>query len=517
MHLPKKMMLNKVDPCIQWFIVLFPTLWLVGLHVNDLARIAACVSLVYVIATRKKHNSISFDATPLQPLILGAFLLFLTGFAVFAFTECLFPVFGGSHGIDFAIFTQVVDSINRFRQPLTSLVSTDWTNFLSHHFVPFLYVPAFLAKLGMPAYLAISLVHGFGVITAGILFYLLSRNLKFSQFMSLTFVLLLFANPTVRHGLFYGVHDEIFSLPFLMLAFWGWQARRIGLTCIALLSAATTKESISAVGIALILAIFLDDRLLGKRDHALTRRDTFLLISTFALLFVLFVGYFFLQPLVLGKSFDHISKLGSVSELLQWENLRGKMWFYLFLLLPLLLFPLWFFQFWHLFLPCIPLLGIIFVSKFQDMWAPLNYYGVVPSFLLYASSLIALSRSTKIQRAIARPALVALMICVAFSWSTKKPIVRLPTYSAEQLAIIPSDALVVTSPAAALFLFRVKRLWRLGNVGNNPPTEFDFVVRKTNDLEELETKLSSLVELCYRTDLWEIYCHRQSTLRLQTP
>lgn len=514
------MTVGRINFSIQWLTVLFPVLWVSGLHVNDLARVGAVVLLGFLIYFGKNLPAPGQD---FGPGTVRSFIFFLAACSVFVFTEPLLSVYAGSHGIDFAIFTQVVDSIHRFGKPVTSLVSMDWMNFISHHFAPILYVPASLVMAGLPSFVAISLVHGLGVVAAGWLFYLLSRALKFSSLTSLMFTTLLFANPTVRHGLFYGVHDEIFALPFLMLAFLSWQTGRIVLTCIALLLAALCKESLSAVGIALIATIIIDDRFLGRRSQTLSRRDFGLLGAVAALLGLLFVGYFFLQPMFTGKSFDHINKLGSLSELTRWDILQGKIGFYIFLLLPLLCLPLWAFRSWHLFLPSVPLLGIIFVSRFSDMWSPLNYYGVVPSFLLYAGALVTIARSPRLKDSLKQPALVALLICIAFSWSSKKPlrtiinVLRLPTYSAEQLSLIPSEARVIASPAAALFLFRTKFIWRLGNAGVNPPENFDFVVRKINDLEEIDPPLMSLLEFCHRDTLWEIYCNRKSMLKLSNP
>lgn len=496
-----------LDFPFEWIIILIPALWLTGLHINDIARGLSFLLLAcFVWAGRKLF------AGRLEPSarLLMVFRIFLAAYGCFLLTEPWLGVLTGSHGLDFAIFTQSVDSIHRFGIPYTSLISMTRINFLSHHFAPFLYVPALLTWLGIPAYAALSIMHALCGIIAGVVFHAFAKELKLSGFLALTATVLLFANPSVRHGLFYGVHDEMFALPFLMLAYWAWAKGRLGWAVIALLGAASTKETLSAIGVAMIGMFILDPKTTIKRH------EYWFLLAAALLMSSLFFGYSLLQPLLFGKPFDHISKIASLAQLSDPHMLFDKAVYLLFLLLPLLFFPLLAWRQWYLFLPATPLIGIMLVSNFQDMWAPLNYYGVLPSFLIYAGAMVAVSRNPVWVERLQSRFLLAIMICLAFSFSTKKPMktiihaIRLPTFSSEPLAVIPSESRVIASPAAALFLFRTRELWRLGNASQKVPEHFDFIVKKKDDLETIEPELASRVELCRTLDNWLIYCARES-------
>src|SRR5205085_541291 len=60
------------------------------------------------------------------------------------------------------------------------------------------------------------------------------------------------------------------------------------------------------------------------------------LLPAGAVALVLFLGYFFLQPLILGKSFDHAKKLASLEQLLDREAIAGKLAYLASLLIPTL-------------------------------------------------------------------------------------------------------------------------------------------------------------------------------------
>ena len=497
-------------------------LWVAGVHTNDLARFLVVALVAALVMARIRGIGSDFEAFSPTKLCLVGMVVSLLFYGIFLLTEPLLSVYVGSHGIDFAIFSQVVDSISRRHAPLTSLISLEWRNFLTHHFVPFLYVPAVLVDLGFSAYASISIVHAVCGIGSGVLFYVFARELNYSSKLSLCFTLLVFVNPTVRHGLFFGVHDEVFSLPFLMFALVAWQKRWASATALALLGAATTKESLAFVGIAMIAMIFIESfrgsrvALLGQSRIKMSRRDLMVLSVTTLLLGAFALSYFFLQPVLFGKAFDHLSKVASIHDLLQHQNVLAKLWFLVFLLIPLLFVPIFTLRDWHLYLPAVPMLGMILISGFSEMWLPMNYYGIVPTFLLAAGSLVAASRSLRIQQLIQSRWCLALALCLAFSWSGKKPVktilraINAPLLTEQQLERIPSSAKVIASPAAAIFLFRTEQVTRLAQANNQTPSDFDFVVAKASgDNEVVGQKLFDLADLCHLDDLWRIYCRKR--------
>ena len=505
--------------CLAFIVSILPILWVCGVHVNDMARILAALIPSTAFIFRKKLNKLPLMNSHMGFLLTAACSIFLVADAVYIFSEPILTAYWGTHGIDFAIFSQVVASIARRHGPMTSMVTLGWRNFLAHHFVPFLYIPAAISFFSVPAFISLSLIHGICLIAAGYGFYLICRQSHFDSRIALVFTSILFAAPTVRHGLLFGVHDEVFSLPFLMFAFVAWIKRKFLALAILLLLAATTKESLSFVGLAFLIMVAIEEwrdvGVIGPGDQRLRRFWSQMLplgLAGFALT-ALALGYFFLQPIFLGKSFDHFSKLASFSDLASPSVLAIKVGFLGFILAPLLFYPLMLRRNAHLVLPALPLLGIILISGFAEMWKPMNYYGIVPTFLLAAAAAIGLSRAHHGKKIIDQPLILYFMICIAFSWSGKKPIKTIwrafstPAVATSELEQISGNAKVIASPTAALFLNHSQIVWRLYSANLTPPHDFDFIVTKAKeDGEELGAALLNRAKICLETESWRIYC-----------
>jgi hypothetical protein len=122
-------------------------IWLLGVFPMDVARVCAGLALVGVFAVHPNSSQprwierITFVLLLLVPAAIAAHLLIRLA--------------AGLHGIDFAIFSQVVHSIANTGQATTSLLFAQPVNFLSHHFAPVLYAPGFVAALGVPAPVAL--------------------------------------------------------------------------------------------------------------------------------------------------------------------------------------------------------------------------------------------------------------------------------------------------------------------------------------------------------------------------
>jgi len=516
----------------QIYISVLLIAWILGIEGSQfLARIAVCViactSICFYFLNEKSLRTFDLQTLSSKLWVRIAVGSFLNIFVAFLFLTPILRTHLGLQGIDFAIFSQVVDSIARLGSPMTTLVRMEDVNFFEHHFSPFLLLPGLLSKFGIPSYIVLSLIHGLVFTLSFVLFYLAQRTLNFSRTLSLAITVLLISNATIRQSVFWGIHDETFAVAFFSLAYWAWFSSRFWIMILALILAATTKETMALVS-ACFLAIVLWEECFTKRrffKQSLSKTQLyFVQILTFCL-FLYSFGYVFVQPYILGKNFDHFDKLANIKELLNGPSIDGKLELLKFLLIPVAFIPFLIPQYWHFTLPALSLLGMIIISKFDQMWSLMNYYGVIPSYILYFATVLVCYHNAKIKEFLKQPFVLVLLLSYNFSWSTERPMNPIRKLNSsnvlksEQLSIISDDATVISSANPAIFLFRVKKLWRLYHANQSIPKEFDFVVLLKHEVfqpdSEMNEELKSLVNECYSDDRWVIYCNKHSSLKLQ--
>jgi uncharacterized membrane protein len=480
-------------------IVGLPILWAFGVHVSDLARIIVVI-FVGLALWRPEFRQIDL---PESKWLKRSLVFFIVSFLFYVTLLQIWQTELGRQGIDFAIFTQAIDSISRKGAPVTSLVGMEWRNFIWHHFSPILYVPGLLGFVGMPAYVAGSLVHGVAVSLGALAFWLTARKVfNHSSAWSLAALTILLVNPSFRHGVLFAIHDEIFALPFLGFAYYGFLSKRHSLAMFCLLGMMLAKESMFVVAAAFGVMALIESR----NDQSIPR-TSYLVIVILGV--GAFLGYAFLQPAILGKSFEHSDKLATMDELLRGDWLIAKAWYVTFLFLPFLAFPLWQRRSLFLIIPALPLVGLSLVSRFYAMWQPLNYYGVVPTYIMGFACLVGLGRGIRWKL---NGSAVALLVALGFCWSGKKPLrtgidyFREPHVAPAQLVAIPSDAKVIASPPAALMLYRVEMIWRLWTANRYPPEDFDYIVTLRREEAEIGKALMQRSRPCIEADPWVVRC-----------
>lgn len=482
------------DRLSPWAPAILGGLWLSGFHVANVAQ-----AVVAVLAARYFFGGRKAETRSESPKHASFYLLFVAIFVVFSFLHPIGETLLGRQSIDFAIFTQVIDSIAHRGAPVSSLIGVSWQNFLAHHFTPILYLPGLLAMTGIPAYICGSLLHALAVAGGALSFYLSAKKLGLTRTEAAAYVFLLFVTPTFRQALFFGIHDEIFALPFLGFAFYAWICERPMRMLLCLVGASTCKESMFIVVGAFATMTLFEEALKGRY------RRTQIVVSSLGLFygFCGTVGYFFLQPFLLAKEFDHADKLASLDELFSLSTMTEKLWFLTLLLLPLIGFSLLKVRRFHLFLPALPLLAIIFVSRFEEMWKPMNYYGVIPTFLLFMAMLHQRTLSLKTW-----PLAVALCFC----WNGKKPAKTLvqtlssPWVSSRDLDFIPSDSTVIVSSNAALALQRIQLPIRDWQAQHHNIRNFDYIVHLEGEKLDIGETLLQLSKPCQRSGPWVIRC-----------
>lgn len=191
----------------RWFLLALlaqPTLWLASWWMFDVVRVVAgLLGLGLVLSPRLR----ALTAPDLGRAGRAAIALFAGAWVALLVAHQLSRLALGLQGIDFAIFSQVVDSIAHRGEPSCTLATSQLRNFLWHHFCPVLYLPGLISWLGAPAPVAAVLVHAAGAAVGfGALF--VTTKQRLGETVAAAVLLTGLLASSVRTELFWGLHDE---------------------------------------------------------------------------------------------------------------------------------------------------------------------------------------------------------------------------------------------------------------------------------------------------------------------
>ena len=116
--------------------------------------------------------------------------------------------------------------------------------------------------------------------------------------------------PALRPELFWGIHDETFAFAFVGLAFLFWLRGQFLASALMLALSATTKESLFLFMVSFSAVALVSHHRFHPAETAGSARRVFGVTGLLGL--AGFAGYFFLQPLLLRKQFDHLNKLATL-------------------------------------------------------------------------------------------------------------------------------------------------------------------------------------------------------------
>jgi uncharacterized membrane protein len=421
-----------------------PLAWLAGASLPDLARVFGGLLCLIWLCVRAGWLELSRDPELPRGLVWAYGALALLGpFALAAHLGAKLEL--GLTGKDFAIVSQLVDSASRRGELATSLLGGGWRPFLSHHFTPAFFVLGFVARTGLQPAHVLVVFNALVLLGTAVAVFCIARHFGFTRGVATVAVGLFVANPVIRTSFAWSLHDEHLALPALAWAYWAFLRRRFGVFSVCLLALALCKESLLCVA-----AVFAAVAALRAEEKPV-RRSLALLAGALGVGFALYV---FAQPWLFGKAFDHLNKLPTVAGWFSPSALAGKALWLGVLLLPVAFLPLTQLrrrETWELLAPAAPLVGIIGVSAFAQMWKPFNYYAVLPTLAVSIAALEALSRLRF--NAIA----VAVGAALAFSFGPHRPaatVLRaLDTPPRASLEAIPARATVAASEGALPRLF----------------------------------------------------------------
>jgi uncharacterized membrane protein len=500
--------------CYRWLqrfaLVAFPIAWVVGLRIKEAACVLAVLTLLAsFVALRAKWR------IPLRPESGELFVLryFALAAVPLVALHLVAKVFIGEHGVDFSIFSRLVDSVASGYGPNTTLVGTEKVNFFTHHFTPILYLLGLISALGIPGYLVVILFQAASISLALYALYHVARQLGFSHPLSLVLTSMFCLTPTFRGGTSWAVHDELFALGFVGCAFM-WQIRGRSLRAIvAILFAMMCKETFFAFAM-----VFSAVALVGPAPLRAMGRNTrlafvaLLVVSTAA-----FVFWFFIRPQYFVVSLDSLSRVSSLSDLLSLDAGLGKLSFVLALVLPTLALAFFSRAGIAVVMCAIPFWGAVLISNFSEMWKITNYYGVLPGYCLHLGALLSLSQgSIDTARRLQVPAFavafaVSISLAIGFQVRPILTILKLRTtalYLPGSIELFNPGTRVVASEFDLLALPASVVPLRLWTINRLPHVHWDAVIARATPKEEVWPALLQLAEPCFKNDRWSVWCRK---------
>lgn len=417
----------------------------------------------------------------------------------------------GQQGIDFGIFSQVIYQVGEKNLFITSLISTEWQNFLTHHFSPFLVLLGAVAKCGLSPEVILIGAH---TISVACLVWGLKRLWSGAEVPSQTLVLAATALllPGVRRALGWETHDEVLALPLIVWSLVAHLKGRDRLALLLLFPPLLFKETFGLVMCITALAYACDRTFLVK-SASRTARLAPLAIAMFGAGFFLVVTEV-LPGWVWMSTFDLSTRIATVPELFSVELLGAKLRWAVVTFLPAVPF-----LFLHtrrtllasvvLVAPALPSIAAVAVTNFAPMMDPYNYYSITPGVIVLVAASLPILRHPAVSWPIAASLCLAL-VCGGTVRSSK--IVRAgfaeQSVYAEIRAFVPKGSAVIADDYTTSVLADSAFLQRVFHA-RRTHSSFDYVVVAKTSSEQLSKALKQRSVECYETPRYLIRCREQ--------
>jgi uncharacterized membrane protein len=419
----------------------------------------------------------------------------------------------GTQGLDFGIFSQVIYQVAHNNTFISSLISTEWQNFITHHFSPFLLILGGVAKLGLRSEYVLIGAHVVAV-TALIwgLWRIFNAVGSTNQALILTAIALLL--PAARQALGWETHDEVLALPFIIFSLWAHLTGRDTLKLLALFPTLLFKETLGIVMCTTALAYALD----GSRsvEQGSARRAS-IMVAVFGAVFFLTVTQVFPKWLW-WPTFDPSSRIASLQRLLDPELLWSKVTWLTCTALPSVPFLLL-----HskktvraalvLLAPALYNIGAVMISDFPAMVNPYNYYSVTPAIILLLASSYPVVRAPRFSWA--SIAALCLVISIGHPVRTRgvvKAGFSAPSAYDELRIIVPQSSNIITDNYTTSVLADNSHILRIFHARRTRPS-FDFIIISKEFPEQLSEALNERSHVCHETPRYTVRCPGKAALR----
>ena len=419
----------------------------------------------------------------------------------------------GQQGVDFGIFSQLIYQVAHHDQFTTSLISTEWQNFITHHFSPFLIILGGISKLGVSSESTLIAAHVVAVafLIWGLLaFWRTNDTSRHALALTATALLL----PGVRRALGWETHDEVLALPCIIWSLVAHLKGRATLRLLLLFPPLLFKETFGIVMFTTGIAYYLDDRF-GSKTGGSSERRAALLTALCGLGFFILITKVFPWWLWV-PTFDPSTRLLGLNDILNPELIRAKARWAIITFTPA--FPFVFLHTRHtlrttiiLMSPAAYNIAAIMSTNFPAMMNPDNYYSVTPAIVVFCALSWPVLRHRK-----APVAILAALCLAVISGSTVRSskIVRqaftAPSAYAELRVFVPQDSSVIVDDYTASVLADNSYLLRVFHARRSKPG-FDYIVTAKSLPEHLSDALKQRSVLCHETPRYQIRCRRPKT------
>jgi uncharacterized membrane protein len=432
----------------------------------------------------------------------------------------LYPIFigvvqvsywrAGQQGLDFGIFSQLIYQVAHNDQFLTSLIATEWQNFITHHFSPFLLLLGGVAKMGSSPESVLIAAHVLAVATLTLgLWKIFTAQTSPGFALVLTGIALLL--PGVRRALGWETHDEVLALPFIIFSLVAHLTGRDTVKLLLLFPLLIFKETFGIVMCTTALAYAVDG---NRRTSSPTARRESILVALFGMLFFLALTQVFPKWLW-WPTFDPMSRLASWERLVDPELLFTKVLWLLFTALPSV--PFLFLHSWRtvrvslvVISPALYNFGAIMVSDFPAMIDPYSYYAITPAILLFLACSYPVIRSPRFSWALLGS--LCLVVALGNTVRTSETVragFSAPSAYKELRTFVPQRANVIVDDYTSSVLADNSSVLRVFHARRSR-TSFDFIVISKSVPDPLSQALKERSTVCHETPRYIIRCSADS-------
>jgi uncharacterized membrane protein len=424
----------------------------------------------------------------------------------------------GEQGVDFGIFSQLIYQVAHHDRFMTTLISTEWQNFLTHHFSPFLIILGGIAKLGCPPEAVLISAHIVAVaaLIGGLVALWRTSNTPCAALVLTATTLVL---PGVRRALGWETHDEVLALPFIIWSLVAHLTGRTTLRLLLLVPPLLFKETFGLVMFTTGIAYYLDDRY-GPKKSSNSASRTAILTALCGLGFFVLITKVFPWWLWI-PTFDPSSRLLGFQDLLAPELIRAKVRWLFLTFAPALPFALLHTR--HtirtaliLISPAAYNIAAIMSTNFPAMMDPYNYYSITPAIVVFCALSLPVLRHPKASVAI----LAAVCLAVVSGRTVRSSkIVRqaftAPSAYAELRVFIPQNSPVIVDDYTASVLSDNLYIQRVFHA-RRTRSSFDYIVTSKALPDHLSDALKKRSIPCHETPRYQIRCRTQPAAQLPT-
>lgn len=410
----------------------------------------------------------------------------------------------GDQGVDFGIFSQIVTEVATSNSFKTSLISTEWQSFFTHHFSPYLYLLGWISKLGVPAEISLIGAHALATIALVIGIFKLISHICGSRGLAALVLTCVVISPAVRRAIIWEPHDEFLALPFFIWSIYSFHIKAVPRALYLLLPTLLFKETSGLIVACIAICYAYQDKLCRRKA---------IIVAVLALILSILLIYVFPNRLWVS-TFDPGARLGSLAEVLEIGRIMNKAFWLLMVSLPALPF-IAFGGKDNLRLaalcvaPVCYTVATVSVTNYEPLYNYKNYYALPAAvFLVLAGALFA-SRQKGFLFAI----VLSLLLSITTGESVRLTrrvlsVFSQPSARSEIASLIKPNSRVVVDDYSASVVASGNYAVKVSHAKRMRP-EFDYLVLSKKHPQNVPEQIMRLFVTCHETRSYQVGCRKK--------